>query len=101
MDEGITREEVEHVARLARLDLTREEVERFRDQLSAVLARARRIQSLPLDDVAPTAHPIELRNVLRPDEVSPPPGPEDILRNAPEREGNAFRVPRILEDEEP
>lgn len=97
---SISREEVEHVARLARLELTPQELELFRDQLSAVLERARRIQSLPLDDVPPTAHPIDVRNVVREDVVVPPEPSDAILENAPEREGNLFRVPKILEDEE-
>jgi aspartyl-tRNA(Asn)/glutamyl-tRNA(Gln) amidotransferase subunit C len=97
---AISREELEHVARLARLELTEEEIVLFRAQLAAVLERAQRIQALPLDDVPPTAHPIDLRNVFRADVVVPCPPPEAILENAPEREGDLFRVPRILEDEE-
>jgi len=96
----ISREEVEHVARLARLELTDEEIERFRGQLSAVLERAERIQSLDLTDVPPTAHPVELRNVWRSDSVVAPQGTDTILANAPQREGNLYRVPRILEEEE-
>jgi aspartyl-tRNA(Asn)/glutamyl-tRNA(Gln) amidotransferase subunit C len=95
---AISREEVEHVARLARLELSEQEIELFREQLSAVLERAQRIQSVDLDDVEPTAHPVELRNVWRADVVVPPPESEAILANAPEREGSFFRVPRILED---
>ena len=96
---AISREEVEHVARLARLQLTDEEIELFRDQLSAVLERATRIQSLELDDYPPTSHPIDLRNVWREDAVVEPELPDAILANAPQREGTFFRVPRILEDE--
>lgn len=97
---AISREDVEHVAQLARLDLTDEEVETFREQLSAVLDRAQRIQSLDeLDDLPPTAHPMAMSNVLRPDEVRPPENPRGVLDNAPEREGELFRVPRIIEDE--
>lgn len=96
---AISREEVEHVARLARLELTDAEIEQFRGQLSAVLERAQRIQSLDLEGVPPTAHPVELRNVWRPDVVVPPQDTEAILANAPQREGSLFRVPRILEEE--
>ncbi len=96
---GITPEEVRHVARLSRLDLTPEEVQTFRDQLSVVLERAQRIQSLDIADLPPTSHPVQLRNVLRPDEVVPPEPSERILDNAPEREGAFFTVPRILEEE--
>lgn len=97
---AISREEVEHVARLARLELSEDEIELFRGQLSAVLERAQRIQALDLEGVPETAHPIELSNVWREDVVVPPPDSESILANAPEREGSFFRVPRILEDAE-
>jgi aspartyl-tRNA(Asn)/glutamyl-tRNA(Gln) amidotransferase subunit C len=96
---AISREEVEHVARLARLELTDEEIELFRSQLDAVLERAQRIQALDLDDVPPTAHPIELTNVWRDDVVSPFAEPGSILENAPAVEDGRFRVPQILEDE--
>jgi aspartyl-tRNA(Asn)/glutamyl-tRNA(Gln) amidotransferase subunit C len=96
---AISREELEHVARLARLQLTDEEIELFAGQLGAVLERARRIQALPLDDLPPTAHPVELSNVLRDDTVVPCLLPDQVLDNAPEREGDLFRVPRILEEE--
>ena len=95
---AISREEVEHVARLARLELSEQEIELFREQLSAVLERAQRIQSLDLDEVPPTAHPVALRNGWREDVVVPSPPSEAILANAPERDGSFFRVPRILED---
>ena len=95
---AISREEVEHVARLARLELSDSEIELFREQLSAVLERAQRIQSIDLDDVPETSHPIELTNVWREDVVVPPPDAEGILGNAPERDGPFFRVPKILED---
>lgn len=96
---AITREEVEHVARLARLQLTEEEIELFRVQLDAVLERATRIQSLDLDAFPPTAHPVELRNVWREDVVVEPDTQDTILANAPNKEGTFFRAPRILEEE--
>jgi aspartyl-tRNA(Asn)/glutamyl-tRNA(Gln) amidotransferase subunit C len=96
---AISREEVEHVARLARLELTDEEKELFREQLSAVLERAQRIQALDLEGLPPTAHPVEMRNVWRPDEVVAPEAAEDVLANAPAREGRLFQVPAILSDE--
>ncbi len=97
---AISSEDVQHVARLARLELTDAEVELFRDQLSAVLERAQRIQQLPLADVPPTAHPVPLTNVWREDVVEPCEMGEPILANAPDRDGEFFRVPRILEDAE-
>ena len=97
---SISREEVEHVARLARLELSEEEIERFRGQLSAVLERAERIQALDLDDVPPTAHPVDLRNVWRTDGVVAFDDVQAILDNAPLVEDHRFRVPQILEDSE-
>lgn len=97
---AISRDEVSHVARLARLELTEEEIERFRGQLSAVLERAQRIQSLDLTDLPPTSHPVELTNVWRADDVVAVGDVEAIIANAPQREETFFRVPRILEEEE-
>jgi aspartyl-tRNA(Asn)/glutamyl-tRNA(Gln) amidotransferase subunit C len=95
---AISREEVEHVAKLARLELTDDEIETFRTQLDAVLERAQRIQQLDLDDVPPTYHPIELSNVWREDVVVAFEEPASILENAPAVEDGKFRVPQILED---
>ena len=79
-------------------ELTEEEIELFRGQLSAVLERAQRIQTLELDDVPPTAHPVELSSVWREDVVVPPSATEEILANAPHSEDGMFRVPSILEE---
>jgi aspartyl-tRNA(Asn)/glutamyl-tRNA(Gln) amidotransferase subunit C len=97
---AITREEVEHVARLARLELSENETERFREQLSAVLERAQRIQALDLHDVPATAHPVDLSNVWRDDVVVPFVDTAAILDNAPTVEDGKFRVPQILEEPE-
>ena len=97
---AISSDDVQHVARLARLELTEGEVELFREQLFAVLERAQRIQQLPLTDVPPTAHPVPLRNVWRDDVVEPADVTEAVLANAPDRDGEFFRVPRILEESE-
>ena len=90
---AITREEVLHVAQLARLELTDEEVERFRDQLSAILEAVSKVSELDLEDVPPTSHPLDLVNVLRPDEPRPSLSLDEAFAHAPEREGDAFRVP--------
>lgn len=93
----LTREEVEHIANLARLALTEEEKERFRQQLSAVLEYAARLQELDTEAIPPTATVLPLRNVMRPDEPRPPAPREDILSNAPDTEENCFKVPAIWE----
>jgi len=89
---------VDHVARLARLDLSEEERERMQVELAAILDHAEKIQALDLDGIEPTSHAIPLRNVMRPDEVRPSLSQEDALANAPEAEDGRFRVPKIIED---
>ena len=90
---AITRDEVLHVAKLARLELSEEEVERFGAQLSAILEAVGKVSELDLEDVEPTAHPLELVNVWAEDEPRPSLSAEDALANAPEREDGFFRVP--------
>lgn len=92
----IGREDVAHVARLARLALTNDELERFTGQLGQVLAHAADVAALDLSGVAPTAHPLPVRNVLRPDEPRPGLDREEVLDAAPEVEDDRFRVPRIV-----
>ena len=93
----LTREQVEHVAHLARLDLTNEEIERYREQLSAVLEYAEGLNEVDTTAIPPTATVLPLRTVLRADEPQPSFPPEDILANAPRRDGQFFRVHAILE----
>lgn len=95
---SLDRAAVDHVARLARLDLGEEERERMQAELTQILGHADRIQSLDLDGVPPTSHSVPLSNVLRRDEVAPSLPPEEALANAPEAEDGRFRVPRIIED---
>jgi len=90
---AITREQVLHVAKLAHLDLTDEEVDRFREQLSAILEAVSKVSELDLSDVPPTSHPLELVNVSRDDEPRPSLPLDEVFANAPERDGDFFRVP--------
>jgi aspartyl-tRNA(Asn)/glutamyl-tRNA(Gln) amidotransferase subunit C len=92
----ISRDDVAHVAHLARLALTDDELDRFTHQLDAVLDHAADVEALDLDDVAPTAHPFPLRNVLRADEVGVLVDRDEILAQAPAVEDHKFRVPPIL-----
>jgi aspartyl-tRNA(Asn)/glutamyl-tRNA(Gln) amidotransferase subunit C len=94
---ALTRADVEHVARLARLALTDDEVERLTVDLAAVLDHAADVAALDLDGVPPTAHPLPLRNVLRADEVRPSLDRDEVLASAPAAEDGRFRVPRILD----
>ena len=93
----ITREEVEHVAMLARLRLSEEEIETFTRQLDEILTYVDKLNELNTESVEPTSHPLSLGNVLRDDIVRESLDPELSLRNAPQRVGGAFKVPRVIE----
>ena len=96
MADRITPDDVVHVARLARLRLTEDEIERFTTQLAAVLDHARDVEALELDDVPPMSHPYPLVNVLRPDEITPGLDRDEVLAAAPAAEDGLFRVPPVL-----
>jgi aspartyl-tRNA(Asn)/glutamyl-tRNA(Gln) amidotransferase subunit C len=96
MGSRISTGDVAHVARLARLELTADELERFTEQLGAVLEHARDVEALDTEGVPPTAHPLPLVNVLRDDVVTPSLDRAEVLAEAPAVEANRFRVPRIL-----
>ena len=91
----ISEEQVRHVANLARLGLTDEEIEKMGTQLDAILDSIEQIQELDLADVPPTANPLDLSNVLRPDRPRPELSQEEALSQAPERVEELFAVPRI------
>jgi len=95
---ALTRDEVLHVARLARLSLSPEELETFQEQLGRILDYVRRLEALDVSGVVPTAHAVETGTPLREDRAVPFGDREAILANAPDRAGSFFRVPRILED---
>ena len=97
MTTRITRADVEHVAGLARLALTDDEVERFTAELAVILEHAEDVAALDLEDVPPTAHPLPLVNVFRGDEVGATLDREEVLSQAPAAEDGRFRVPRILD----
>ena len=93
----LTSEEVSHIARLARLGLSEEEIDRMKEQMSNILENFEILQQVDTTDVPPTAQSIALHNVTRDDEVAPSLPPEDILANAPRRENDLFRVRAVLE----
>jgi aspartyl-tRNA(Asn)/glutamyl-tRNA(Gln) amidotransferase subunit C len=95
---AIDRAAVDHVARLARLDLSDDERARMQSELNHILDHAEKIQALELDGVEPTAHAVPITNALRPDEVVPSLTQAEALANAPEVEDGRFKVPRIIED---
>jgi aspartyl-tRNA(Asn)/glutamyl-tRNA(Gln) amidotransferase subunit C len=90
---AITRDQVLHVARLARLDLGDDEVERLTGELDAILDAVSKVAELDLSDVRPTSHPLDLVNAWAEDEPQPSLPIEDVLRNAPAAERGLFRVP--------
>jgi aspartyl-tRNA(Asn)/glutamyl-tRNA(Gln) amidotransferase subunit C len=90
---AISRDEVLHVARLARLALTDEEVERLTEELGAILDAVGVVAELDLADVSPTSHPLDLVNVWDEDEPRPSLALDEVFANAPERDGDLFRVP--------
>lgn len=99
MARGISREDVAHVAQLARLRLTDEELDTYTSQLAAVLDHAADVEALELDGVEPMIHPEDLVNVLRADEVAPTLDRDEVLSQAPSVEDGQFRVPQILGEE--
>lgn len=95
----ITRGEVSHLARLARLSLSDEELDHFAGQLDMIVGVFARIGELDVADVPPTSHPLPLTNVMRPDESRPGLPPAEFMAVAPAVEEQRFRVPRILDEE--
>ena len=98
MVQRISREEVAHVARLAQLALSEDELDAFTSQLAAVLDHAADLEALNVDDIEPSTHPFPLKNVLRVDEPGEGFEIEEVLEGAPEVEEHQFRVPPILGD---
>jgi aspartyl-tRNA(Asn)/glutamyl-tRNA(Gln) amidotransferase subunit C len=90
---AITREEVLHVAKLARLDLSEDEIERLTGELSAILDAVSKVGELDLSDVPPTSHPLALTNAWAEDEPRPSLPLDEAFANAPAREGDLFKVP--------
>jgi aspartyl-tRNA(Asn)/glutamyl-tRNA(Gln) amidotransferase subunit C len=94
----ISLKDVEHVARLARLELSEADKERMRQELDSILSYIDKLRALDTEGVEPTAHAIPMTNVMRDDMPRPSLSQDDMLANAPERSGEFFRVPRIIEE---
>ena len=93
----ITRQDVENVALLSRLEMTAEELEAYSGQLNAILEYVDVLNKLDTTRIEPTAHVLQLKNVMRPDEVKPSLPQELALSNAPEAEDGYFKVPKVME----
>lgn len=96
---SITRDEVAHLARLARLHLSETELDQLAPQLDVILSAVARVGEVAAPDVPPTSHPLPLTNVFRADEAGPCLPPDDVLAAAPAVEDGRFKVPRILDEE--
>lgn len=97
---ALSTDQVAHLARLARIDLSQAELERLAGQLDQILDAVQQVEQAAGDDVPATSHPLPLTNVFRDDEVRPSLGAEAALSGAPASEQERFRVPRILEEEQ-
>jgi aspartyl-tRNA(Asn)/glutamyl-tRNA(Gln) amidotransferase subunit C len=99
-DSTITRADVAHLARLARIAMTDDELDHLAEQLGVILGAVARVQEVTAADIPPTSHAVPLTNVFRPDEPAASLGAADALAAAPASEGGRFRVPQILGEEE-
>ena len=95
---ALERSEVEHIAALVRISLTEEEMETLGGELSDILEQFQALSELDTSGVAPTAHPVQLQSVMRDDDAAGSLEPEEVLRNAPRRDGDLFRVKPVLEE---
>jgi len=93
----ITRAEVEHVARLARLELTEPELDTFTVQMDSILAYVEKLNALDTEGIVPTSHAVPMENAFRPDQPAQPIGVDHALANAPKHAESFFRVPKVIE----
>ncbi len=98
MSEPIDLEQVRHIARLSRIRLDEDEMRTFAGQLSQILESFDKLRELDTDDVEPMVHAVELRNVFADDEPGESIDPEQALANAPDRDGDFFKVPKVIGD---
>lgn len=91
----ISKEEVKHIAKLAEIDFSEDEIEKFTHQLGKILGHVAKISEVDTEEVAPTSHTLEIKNVFREDVVKKSLSKEDALKNAPDEKDGGFRVPKI------
>ena len=96
---SLSRDDVANLARLARIEMSEEELVSLSNEFTVILDAVARVQEVASADVEPTLHPLPLRNVFRPDVVLPSLSPEEALSGAPAQENSRFRVPQILGEE--
>lgn len=100
MPQHITLDQVRHVAKLARLAIPEDKLPDFTKKLEGILGYVDLLNEVDVSGVEPTSHAIKMSNVLRPDVVKPGLSLEDVLRNAPERDGPFFKVPKVIGDDD-
>jgi len=93
----VSKDDVEYVAKLARIELAEEEKNLLTSQLNSILDHIKKLNELDTDEVEPTFHALDVRNVFRGDEVRPSLPTEEVMKNAPARDGDLFKVPKIIE----
>ena len=93
---SVSRKDVEHIAELARLKFNDEELESFTNQLNEILTYVDKLNELDTEKIEPLSHPVENSNVFRVDKVKPSVPKEEALKNAPEKDDNFFRVPKVI-----
>lgn len=93
---SVTRKDVEHIADLARLHLAENEIEEYTTQLNSILEYVRKLSELNTENVAPLSHPVEGVNIFRDDDVKPSVDREDTLKNAPSKDDEFFKVPKVI-----
>jgi aspartyl-tRNA(Asn)/glutamyl-tRNA(Gln) amidotransferase subunit C len=93
---SVSIKEVEKIAELARLHITENEKEKYTEQLNVILEYMEQLNRVDTSKVDPLSHPFELTNVFRADEIQPSLSIEEVLKNAPERSGNYFKVPKVI-----
>lgn len=94
---NISKDTVKYVANLARLKLTEAELEKFSGQLNDILGYVDQLKEIDISKISPTAHVLDIKNVKRKDQLQPSSKPEEILKNAPQKEGKFFKVPKVIE----
>lgn len=95
--EHLTKEDVKHVAHLARLAVTDEETEKYQTELNELIDLAKKLQEVDTEGIAPTSHTLYVENVFRNDERRPSPDRNEALKNAPDHQDGQFKVPSVLE----
>ncbi len=94
---SVSKEDVKHIAKLSKLDLTEQELEKYTNELSSIVDFANELSNIDVEGVKPTAHILDIKNVFRKDEVQPSYDREEILKNAPSKDAGCVSVPKVVE----